>query len=63
MNNGDGVSTREVVGVAVDDAGDVGACHGHCCSSLPLSSLWVLLLVVVSNCAGGGSRWEVCTRS
>ena len=45
------------------DVGDMGAHHGHCCGSLPLSSLWVLLLVVISNCAGGGSRWEVCTRS
>ena len=37
MNDGDGVSMRGAVGVVVDDVGDVGACHGHCCSSLPLS--------------------------
>ena len=62
VDDGDGMSMQGVVAVAVDDAGDMGACHGHCCSSLPLSLLWVLLLVVVSNCAGRRSRWEICTR-
>ena len=56
MNDGDSVSMQGAVGVAVDDVGDVGGCCGHCCSSLPLSLSWVLLLVVVSNCAGGRSR-------
>ena len=49
--------------MAVDDVGDMRVHCGHCCGSLPLSLLWVLLLVVVSNHVGGGSRQEVCTRS
>ena len=47
----------------MDDVGGVGVCHGCCCGSLPLLSLWVLLLVVISNHVGGGGRQEVHTRS
>ena len=62
-DDGDGVSMRGAVAVVVDDVGDVGAHCGGCCGYLLLLSLWVPLLVVISNCVGGESRWEVHTRS
>ena len=62
-DDGDGMSMQEAEAVAVDDVGDMGAHHGGCCGYLPLSLLWVPLLVVISNCVGEESRWEVCTRS